>query len=595
MVLDYSKWDNLDDSSGDEGSRQTAKRQPHAESPPATAPTPPQRRDEEADDENDAHGFDAIPCPEALGPQIRAIWPRLSRDKRLALLEQFLNDGDDSADVAYHPSKSLHKDLFDPEQWRRWLRPELLAVIDGWHEHKEAGGSAKDFSTVDMDAFEGCRVEAPGIVSFPSFTDEFADLLLEEVRHYRAEGMPSRAPNSMNNYGLVLNEIGLRPMFQALVENMCRPLGAKLFGNDSDRVATIGGVPVEGENWGGSSLDDHHTFVVQYQPENDKHLDMHIDECDVTFNFGITQSDNFAGNDLTFCGMFDQENHRRFHHDYKHVRGRGVVHSGKRRHGALDITSGERISLIMWTKSQSYRRTQEYMRRNRAGLRHGPADRVCLSYTHDPDYKTITPKKLQYLMKPKREGEVATDAMSAASTQLPRTEKRWVRVCAAEEVEEGGARVLALESDNEQVAVFRHRGELFAMDSRCAHMGGPLCEGNIEDLGTHHRKTGGEPLEGSRKDDGVVRCPRHGMCFNIRTGQNVKGGRMQQRVYPLRLIGEGDVEVELELEVEPSDAKAKSCEDQPVLMLAWWRSPVALAAAALAAAVAAVAVRRILK
>ena len=34
---------------------------------------------------------------------------------------------------------------------------------------------------------------------------------LEEVRNYRGSGLPSRAPNSMNNYGLVLNErLGLQ-------------------------------------------------------------------------------------------------------------------------------------------------------------------------------------------------------------------------------------------------------------------------------------------------------------------------------------------------------------------------------------------------
>ena len=81
-----------------------------------------------------------------------------------------------------------------------------------------------------------------------------------------------------------------------------------------------------------------------------RHLDMHIDECDapldetiihllvefsassiyrtsclvlilhaptatkVTFNFGITSHDNFEGNDLTFCGMFDAADHRKYHH-----------------------------------------------------------------------------------------------------------------------------------------------------------------------------------------------------------------------------------------------------------------------------------------
>ena len=72
------------------------------------------------------------------------------------------------------------------------------------------------------------------------------------------------------------------------------------------------------ENWGGSMLDDHHSFIVIYRPDQDKHLDMHIDESDVTFNFGITPSDNFSGNDLTFCGMFNSETHRKEHFAYKH-------------------------------------------------------------------------------------------------------------------------------------------------------------------------------------------------------------------------------------------------------------------------------------
>eukprot|EP00971_Amphidinium_carterae_P083898 1660322-Amphidinium_carterae.1 len=36
-----------------------------------------------------------------------------------------------------------------------------------------------------------------------------------------------------------------------------------------------------------------------------------------------------------------------------------------------------------------------------SGLNHGEADRVCLSYTHDPDYKKLMPKKLQYNMTPR--------------------------------------------------------------------------------------------------------------------------------------------------------------------------------------------------
>ena len=67
-----------------------------------------------------------------------------------------------------------------------------------------------------------------------------------------------------------------------------------------------------------------------------------------------------------------------------------MLHSGKRRHGALDIKSGERASLIMWTKSAAFRRTDTYKRRwgRLADIQaeRGVPDRVCLSYTHDRDY-----------------------------------------------------------------------------------------------------------------------------------------------------------------------------------------------------------------
>ena len=29
-----------------------------------------------------------------------------------------------------------------------------------------------------------------------------------------------------------------------------------------------------------------------------------VDECDVTFNFGLTPDGSFTGSDLAFCGMF---------------------------------------------------------------------------------------------------------------------------------------------------------------------------------------------------------------------------------------------------------------------------------------------------
>ncbi|CAK9055849.1 2-oxoglutarate and iron-dependent oxygenase domain-containing protein ICU11 (Protein INCURVATA 11) [Durusdinium trenchii] len=437
----------------------------------------------------------------------------------------------------YHPERSLHKELFEPKNCMRWVHPSLLQVLNQWQSGKKTD-EEPTFQSFNV-AIEGFKVEAPGIFSFPALTDEFCELLLQEVQHYRKSGLPSRAPNSMNNYGLVLNEIGMRPAFSAILKEVLLPIGARLFGSDEDRIKEVNGVAIESEDWGGSTLDDHHSFIVQYRPSDDKHLDMHIDECDVTFNFGITSHNNFEGNDLTFCGMFDSADHRKYHHTYKHVKGRCVVHSGKRRHGAMDIEKGERASLIMWTKSRSFRRTEAYRERNRKGLTYGDADRVCLSYTHDPDYKNLMPKKQQYHMKPREEGQ--------AGNEVPlQTEKKWITVCPAADLSEGQSKLLNLKEENEQIAVFKHREELFALDNRCAHMGGSLCEGEIEDVGKENLG-----CSDSKATDGMVICPRHYMCFNLKTGENVEGDfTMKQKVYPVRLSSDGQhIEVEVELEV----------------------------------------------
>jgi hypothetical protein len=73
---------------------------------------------------------------------------------------------------------------------------------------------------------------------------------------------------------------------------------------------------------------------------------------------------------------------------YPHVPGHAVLHLGRQRHGADTITRGERVSLIVWARSSSFRMHQ---------LDHRPAhaqekpDEVCLSYTHDIDYEDHRP------------------------------------------------------------------------------------------------------------------------------------------------------------------------------------------------------------
>ena len=91
----------------------------------------------------------------------------------------------------------------------------------------------------------------------------------------------------------------------------------------------------------GVQLDRHHSFIVAYQVDQDLGLDMHTDDSDVTFN--VCLGKDFEGAGLQFCGIMGQANHRHHSLVYQHVKGHCVVHLGRTRHGADDITRGEAV------------------------------------------------------------------------------------------------------------------------------------------------------------------------------------------------------------------------------------------------------------
>ncbi|XP_056133565.1 Rieske domain-containing protein [Lampris incognitus] len=90
------------------------------------------------------------------------------------------------------------------------------------------------------------------------------------------------------------------------------------------------------------------------------------------------------------------------------------------------------------------------------------------------------------------------------------------------------------------VCLFHVKGEFFAMDARCSHAGGPLCDGDIEEA------------------DGVLQvfCPWHDYDFNLRTG--LSGTGLQQQIYEVKLE-DGSVYVKhagpLSLQPFPADQK----------------------------------------
>ena len=225
-----------------------------------------------------------------------------------------------------------------------------------------------------------CKEVAPGVYTFPLFSEEYCDALIAEVEHFQNSGLPVRRPNSMNNYGVIVNEIGMEAMIDALQRQVIGPVSEALF-------------PAQG----GGALDGHHAFIVQYKQGEDLGLDMHTDDSDVTFNVCLGK-EGFTGAGLSFCGMLGGPAHRKLSLVYQHVKGRCVVHLGAQRHGADDIQSGERLNLIVWNHSTLYRSTDAYKWRD-VPEETEPPSVECVSYTHDKDYaqyKTYPPGKERF-------------------------------------------------------------------------------------------------------------------------------------------------------------------------------------------------------
>ena len=211
------------------------------------------------------------------------------------------------------------------------------------------------------------ETDAKDVYTFPCFTSTTCDYLLQELDHYTQSGLPSPRPNSMNKYGLILNSIGLEKTFSILQQTVLNQISQVIFREE------------------GTSLDWHHTFLVQYKPGEDLGLDMHTDDSDVTFNICLGRE--FTGARLEFCGKFGTTEHRQHKSSYSHQKGTAVVHLGRQRHGAMNIESGERVNLIIWNKSLPYRSLQKsnalvslYPKED------GPPDEICLSMTHDRDW-----------------------------------------------------------------------------------------------------------------------------------------------------------------------------------------------------------------
>jgi len=92
----------------------------------------------------------------------------------------------------------------------------------------------------------------------------------------------------------------------------------------------------------------------------------------------------------------------------------------------------------------------------------------------------------------------------------------WIDVGALDDIPAQGARVIKTALGC--VAIFRTAGdEVFALDDRCPHKGGPLSEGIVHGA--------------------QVTCPLHTWVFDLSTGQAQGADTGQVTTYPVRVQG----------------------------------------------------------
>ncbi len=106
-------------------------------------------------------------------------------------------------------------------------------------------------------------------------------------------------------------------------------------------------------------------------------------------------------------------------------------------------------------------------------------------------------------------------------------EAQWVEVCALDDIPVQGSRIV--KTVQGCLALFRTTdNEVFALDDKCPHKGGPLSQGMV------HGKS--------------VTCPLHSWVFSLESGEALGADTGRVRTIPVRVIN-NHVHLQLRAEV----------------------------------------------
>ncbi|XP_064209518.1 2-oxoglutarate and iron-dependent oxygenase domain-containing protein 2 [Anguilla rostrata] len=222
--------------------------------------------------------------------------------------------------------KPLHKELYFLQE--SYLAPEFLKIVNYCRSDGASEQGLLEFVW---------PLPAKRVYRFPVFSEKFCKELIEELEHFEQSEAPKGRPNTMNNYGILLNELGFDQGFiTPLREKYLRPVAALLY-----------------PDCGGHCLDSHKAFVVKYAMQEDLDLSYHYDNAEVTLNVSLgkefTEGNLYFG-DMRQVPLSDSECAEVEHHVTE-----GLLHRGQQMHGALRISSGQRWNLIVWMRASRER------------------------------------------------------------------------------------------------------------------------------------------------------------------------------------------------------------------------------------------------
>jgi hypothetical protein len=167
--------------------------------------------------------------------------------------------------------RALHPDVFtlNPEahldaRFRELASACRRALADRAKRENDAK------ATVTRECADVIRQRPAGVFAFPVFSELFCRKLREECAHFERSGMPLTRPNTMNDNGLLLFELGMyEKLLDPFVRDYVAPVASALFG-DGDDFATETTSPTIFEkpknarrSPGAKSIDHHRSCLVR--------------------------------------------------------------------------------------------------------------------------------------------------------------------------------------------------------------------------------------------------------------------------------------------------------------------------------------------